>query len=55
MSRFVENGVKKAFVDFRSAATEQIEYTSIEKSVNVTGNGTSLTASTNNAYAKVVI
>ena len=55
VSRFVENGVKKAFVDFRSVATEQIEYTSIEESVNVTGNGTSLTASTNNAYAKVVI
>ena len=55
VTRFVENGVKKAFVDFRSVATEQIEYTSIEESVNVTGNGTSLTASTNNAYAKVVI
>lgn len=55
VSRFVENGAKKAFVDFRTAATEQIEYTSIEESVNVTGKGTSLTASTNNAYAKVVI
>ena len=55
VTRFVEGGVKKAIVDFRSAATEQIEYTSIEESVNVTGNGTSLTASTNNAYAKVVI
>src|SRR5699024_10256887 len=55
VSRFVENGVKKAYVDFRAVATEQIEYTSIEESVTVTGNGTSLTASTNNAYAKVVI
>ena len=55
VTRFVEDGVKKAFVDFRSAATEQIEYTSIEESQNVTGNGTSLTSSTNNAYAKVVI
>lgn len=55
VSRFVENGVKKAFVDFRSVATEQIEYSSIEESVNVTGNGTSLTSTTNNAYAKVVI
>lgn len=55
VTRFVENGVKKAFVDFRAVETEQIEYSSIEESVNVTGNGTSLTASTNNAYAKVVI
>ena len=55
VTRFVEDGVKKAFVDFRSATTELIEYTSIEESQNVTGNGTSLTASTNNAYAKVVI
>lgn len=55
VSRFVENGVKKAFVDFRSVATEQIEYTSIEDSVGVIGNGTSLTASIDNAYAKVVI
>lgn len=55
VTRFVEDGVQKALVDFRLAATEQLEYTSIEDSVNVTGNGTSLTASTNNAYAKVVI
>ena len=55
VTKFIENGVWKAFVDFRSVATEQIEYTSIEESVNVTGNGTSLTASTDNAYAKVVI
>lgn len=55
VSRFVEDGVQKAFVDFRTAATEPIEYTSIEDSRNVTGNGTSLTASTNNAFAKVVI
>lgn len=55
VTRFVENGVKKAYVDFRKVGTEQIEYTSIEDSQNVTGNGTSLTASTNNAYAKVVI
>ena len=55
VTKFIEDGVQKAFVDFRQTATEQIEYTSIEESVNVTGNGTSLTASTNNAYAKVVI
>lgn len=55
VTKFIENGVWKAFVDFRSVATEQIEYTSIEESVNVTGDGTSLTASTDNAYAKVVI
>lgn len=55
VSKFVEDGVQKAFVDFRTIATEQIVYTSIEESRNVTGNGTSLTASTNNAYAKVVI
>lgn len=55
VTRFVENGVKKAFVDFRTPATEQIKYSSIEDSINVDGNGTSLTASTNNAYAKVVI
>ena len=55
VTRFVEDGVKKALVDFRLAATEQIKYSSIEDSQNVTGNGTSLTASTNNAYAKVVI
>lgn len=55
VTKFIEDGVWKAFVDFRQTATEQIKYTSIEESVNVTGNGTSLTASTNNAYAKVVI
>ena len=55
VTRFVEDGIQKAFVDFRTIATEPIEYTSIEESQNVTGNGTSLTASTNNAYAKVVI
>lgn len=55
VTKFIEDGVQKAFVDFRKTATEQIEYTSIEDSMNVTGNGTSLTASTNNAYAKVVI
>lgn len=55
VSRFIENGVQKAFVDFRTIATEQIEYTSIEESRNVIGDGSSLTASTNNAYAKVVI
>lgn len=55
VTKFIEDGVRKAFVDFRQTATEQIEYTSIEESVNVTGDGTSLTASTNNAYAKVVI
>lgn len=55
VTRFIEDGVQKAFVDFRAIATEPIVYTSIEDSRNVTGNGTSLTASTNNAYAKVVI
>ena len=55
VTKFIEDGVWKAFVDFKQATTEQIEYTSIEESVNVTGDGTSLTASTNNAYAKVVI
>ena len=55
VTRFVEGGVKKAIVDFRSVATEQIKYSSIEESQNVTGDGSSLTASTNNAYAKVVI
>ena len=55
VTKFIEDGIWKAFVDFRSVATEQMEYTSIEESVNVTGNGTSLTASTDNAYAKVVI
>lgn len=55
VTRFIEGGIKKAFVDFRSAETEQIKYSSIEESQNVTGDGTSLTASTNNAYAKVVI
>ena len=55
VSKFVEDGVQKAFVDFRKSGTETIEYTSIEDSRNVTGNGKSLTASTNNAYAKVVI
>ena len=55
VSKFVEDGVQKAFVDFRKAGTETISYTSIEDSRNVTGNGKSLTASTNNAYAKVVI
>lgn len=55
VSEFIEDGVKKAYVDFRTVATEQIAYTSIEESQNVTGNGTSLTASANNAYAKVVI
>ena len=55
VTRFIEDGVKKAFVDFRQATTEQIDYVSIEESQNVTGNGTSLTSSTNNGFAKVVI
>ena len=55
VTRFVEDGVKKALVDFRSVATELIKYSSIEESQNVTGDGSSLTSSTNNAYAKVVI
>lgn len=55
ITRFVENGMKKALVDFRVVSAEQLDYTYIEESVNVTGNGTSLTSSTDNAYAKVVI
>lgn len=55
VSKFVEDGVQKAFIDFRQTGTEQFEYTSIEESRNVTGNGKSITASSNNAYAKVVI
>lgn len=55
VSKFVEDGVQKAFVDFRKTGTENIEYTSIEESRNVTGNGKSITANSTNAYAKVVI
>lgn len=55
VTHFIEDGVKKAFVDFRQAATEELLHASIEESQNVEANGETLTALTDNAYAKVII
>lgn len=55
VSKFIEDGIEKAFIDFRSIATETIEYQSIEESKNVTGNGSEITSTSNNAYAKVIL
>lgn len=55
ITRFIENGVKKAFVDFRSVDNEPIKYSSIEDSMNITGNGESVTSITANAYAKLIL
>lgn len=55
VSMFVENGVLKALVDFKEIASEDLRYSSIEESVAVTGNGSTLKSTSNNAYAKVII
>lgn len=52
---FTENGIKKAYVDFKVIATENINYTSVEESFNCVFDKNVITSTTNNAYAKVVI
>lgn len=55
VSRFVENGVLKALVDFKTIVTEPIEYKEIEESKDVTGDGKNLASSTDNAWAKIIL
>lgn len=55
VTHFIEDGVKKAFVDFRQAGTEELAHASVEEIQNAKANGVSITALTDNAYAKVVI
>lgn len=52
---FTEDGVEKAFVDFKVLATEPIEYSSVEESFNCEFGDNSITSSIANAYAKVII
>ena len=52
---FTENGIKKAYVDFKVIATENIEYTSVEESFNCTFGSNSVTSTEPNAYAKLII
>lgn len=55
VTHFIEDGVKKAFVDFRQAGTEELAHASVEEIQNAKANGVSITALTDNAYAKVII
>lgn len=52
---FTENGIKKAYVDFKVIATENIDYTSVEESFNCTFGNNSVTSTEPNAYAKLII
>jgi hypothetical protein len=52
---FTENGVKKALVDFKVIATENITFTSVEESFNCTVGTNSITSTAANAYAKIII
>lgn len=52
---FVEDGVEKAFVDFKVLATESINYTSVEDSFNCEFEPNKIISIEPNAYAKVVI
>lgn len=52
---FTEDGVKKAFVDFKLIATENIEYSSVEESFNCTFDENKVTSAVPNAYAKLII
>lgn len=55
VTRYTENGVLKALVDFKEIVTEPLIYKSIEESKNVIGNSSTLTAQSDNAWAKVVL
>lgn len=52
---FTENGVKKAYVDFKVLATENINYTSVEESFNCKFGTNTVTSTEPNAYAKIII
>lgn len=52
---FTENGVAKAYVDFKVIATENISYTSVEESFNCTFDTNTITSTEPNAYAKVLV
>lgn len=52
---FTEKGIKKAYVDFKILATENINFTSVEESFNCTFGTNHITSTVPNAYAKVVI
>ena len=52
---FTENGIKKAYVDFKVIATENIDYTSVEDSFNCTFDNNTVTSTEPNAYAKLIL
>lgn len=52
---FTENGVNKAYVDFKVTTTEDIDFTSVEESFNCTFGENYITSTEPNAYAKVII
>lgn len=52
---FTEGGIKKAYVDFKGIATENIKYTSVEESFNCTFGDNKITSAIANAYAKVIL
>ncbi|MCR1952821.1 hypothetical protein NSA50_17595 [Clostridium sp. DSM 100503] len=55
VSVFWEDGKKKAYVDFRSIATENINYLEVEESINCSLGEGAITSTTNNVYAKVIL
>lgn len=52
---FTEKGIKKAYVDFKTLATENINFTSVEESFNCTLGTNTITSIEPNAYAKVIL
>ena len=52
---FTENGIKKAYVDFKVIATENIQYTSVEESFNCSFGNNTVTSTEPNAYAKLIL
>ncbi|PAE27920.1 hypothetical protein CHI07_17145 [Paenibacillus sp. 7884-2] len=55
LTYFTENGINKAYVDFKVIATENIEFTNVEDSFNCVFGTNSITSTAPNAYAKLVI
>lgn len=52
---FTEDGVKKAYVDFKVIETENIEYSSVEESFNCSFEDNKITSDEPNAYAKLIL
>lgn len=55
LTYFTEDGIKKAFVDFKTTATEPVDFTSVEESFNCTFGTNTVTSIVDNAYAKLIL